>query len=114
LTYNFDISATHSVADVKYIPPFDSYDMSKMCFLIHGILSSSSNMSDKLNEIGLFLLMSISVAGSVAKKPKVNIRISHYCHLRLNGTVLDSTAAVFYDYTKIEYNFNFININSWI
>jgi hypothetical protein len=54
--------------------------------------------------------MSMSVAGSMAKKPKVNIHLStsHYRHLSLNGILLDSTAAVFYEYNKNEYNFNFI------
>jgi len=54
--------------------------------------------------------MSMSVAGSMEKKPKVNIHllITHYRHLSLNGIILDSTAAAFYDYNKNEYNFNFI------
>jgi len=67
-------------------------------------------MSDKLHEVGLLLRMSTSVGGSMAKKPKVSIHlsISHYRHLRLNCTILDSTATVFYDYNKNEYIFNFI------
>jgi len=67
-------------------------------------------MSDKLHEVGFLLPMSMSVAGSMVKKPKVNIHlsVSHYLHLRLNGTLLESTAAVFYNYNNNEYNFNFI------
>ena len=72
-------------------------------------------MSDKLHELGVLLPLSMCVAGSMAKKPKVNIHlsVSHYRHLRLNGSILDSTAAGFYDYNKNEYNLILFNLISW-
>ena len=73
-------------------------------------------MSDKLHEVGFLLPMSMSVAGSTAKKPKLNIHlsVSHYLHLCLNGIILNIIVVVFYNYNTNEYNFNFFNIISWI
>jgi hypothetical protein len=65
-----------------------------MIIRVHNCTSQSNKPVFKKK--GFLLPMPMSLAGSMAKKPKLNIHlsISHNRHLRLNGSIPDSTAAM--------------------